>query len=365
MNMKFQDLLKPVGKEIFFEKYWQLKPLNINSIDGFDTILDIQDLNDYLTKANLIYPFLRMVGNGDELKLDSYSAQHNYLNVLNRDKIFKLFEDGNTIIIQGAQYLFEGLKKFQQDISNELKSTANINIYITPRESQGFHPHFDAHEVFVLQLFGEKRWRLYDQNTKFPLKGWALTEVATNQYFNQTPSNEIIMTPGDFLYFPAGVVHDAYCEDELSIHLTIGVNSKTNVDFLKHLVSISENIEFFRTPFNKDEQTIKLLQQNLKQLIETNYSSFNSYSPQNLNETNKDLFLDFCCADNLKNLYSDDLKAVPEKAINLNEMEQILIDELSKAKNERSESYDLLTNNSFNKKIIKSLLRKGAIKLNH
>jgi len=32
---------------------------------------------------------------------------------------------------------------------------------LTPPGSQGFAPHFDDIEAFVIQLEGKKRWRLY------------------------------------------------------------------------------------------------------------------------------------------------------------------------------------------------------------
>ena len=33
--------------------------------------------------------------------------------------------------------------------------------YLTPAHSQGFAPHYDDIEAFVLQLEGKKHWRLY------------------------------------------------------------------------------------------------------------------------------------------------------------------------------------------------------------
>jgi len=36
------------------------------------------------------------------------------------------------------------------------------NAYLTPAGSQGFAPHYDDVEAFVLQLEGSKDWKLYD-----------------------------------------------------------------------------------------------------------------------------------------------------------------------------------------------------------
>jgi lysine-specific demethylase/histidyl-hydroxylase NO66 len=38
-------------------------------------------------------------------------------------------------------------------------------MYLTPPGTQGFAPHYDDVEVFILQLEGKKRWRLYEPRT--------------------------------------------------------------------------------------------------------------------------------------------------------------------------------------------------------
>lgn len=35
------------------------------------------------------------------------------------------------------------------------------NAYLTPPNSQGFAPHYDDIEAFVLQIEGRKKWKLY------------------------------------------------------------------------------------------------------------------------------------------------------------------------------------------------------------
>eukprot|EP00954_Amorphochlora_amoebiformis_P003993 310054-Amorphochlora_amoeboformis.AAC.1 len=38
---------------------------------------------------------------------------------------------------------------------------SGANAYLTPSGTQGFAPHFDDVDVYILQLEGRKRWRLY------------------------------------------------------------------------------------------------------------------------------------------------------------------------------------------------------------
>ena len=44
-----------------------------------------------------------------------------------------------------------------------------INAYITPPQSQGFAPHHDVHDVFVLQVSGRKHWTIHAPVVDDPL----------------------------------------------------------------------------------------------------------------------------------------------------------------------------------------------------
>ena len=44
-------------------------------------------------------------------------------------------------------------------------SFVGTNMYLTPPGTQGFAPHYDDVEVFILQLEGKKHWRVYEPRT--------------------------------------------------------------------------------------------------------------------------------------------------------------------------------------------------------
>ena len=100
------------------------------------------------------------------------------------------------------------------------------NVYLTPPGSQGFAPHYDDIEAFVLQLEGQKRWRLYDPRTPDEV----LPRVSS-QNFEQDELGEcildVVLEPGDLLYFPRGVIHQAVTQDENhSLHITVSTYQK-------------------------------------------------------------------------------------------------------------------------------------------
>ena len=56
-----------------------------------------------------------------------------------------------------------------------------FNRYLTPAGTQGFAPHYDDIEAFILQLEGKKHWRLYSPRLE-PLQN--LTEISCfNRFF--------------------------------------------------------------------------------------------------------------------------------------------------------------------------------------
>lgn len=112
---------------------------------------------------------------------------------------------------------------------------------MTPPNSQGFAPHYDDIEAFVLQIEGKKRWRLYkprSENEYLPRKASPnFTEHEIGK-----PILETIITAGDLLYFPRGTIHqgDTLGFDEHSLHVTISVYQKnTWGDFLEKLLPMS------------------------------------------------------------------------------------------------------------------------------
>ena len=77
---------------------------------------------------------------------------------------------GATIVLQALHHTWLPLARFCRELEAELGAGVQANSYYTPRRSQGFAVHHDTHDVFVLQVAGEKHWRVYDPLLELPLK---------------------------------------------------------------------------------------------------------------------------------------------------------------------------------------------------
>jgi mannose-6-phosphate isomerase-like protein (cupin superfamily) len=127
------------------------------------------------------------------------------------------------------------LADFCRALEQVFSCHVQTNIYLTPPNAQGFAAHYDNHDVFVLQVEGEKRWRLYQTPVDMPYRGEAFRRGA---YDPGAPTQEFTLKAGDCAYIPRGLMHDADtggdCE---SLHITAGLIVRTWADLLLEAVS--------------------------------------------------------------------------------------------------------------------------------
>ena len=124
-------------------------------------------------------------------------------------------------MLQALHLNWPPLARFCRALEAELGHPAQANSYYTPRRSQGFAVHHDTHDVFVLQVAGEKHWRVYDPLLELPLKHQRYSKALGE---HGPPVLELTLRAGDTLYLPRGWLHDALTSETDSLHVTVGVN---------------------------------------------------------------------------------------------------------------------------------------------
>jgi hypothetical protein len=143
--------------------------------------------------------------------------------------VLRLFADGSTVVLQGLHRLWPPLIEFADQLAADLGHPTQVNAYVTPPSSRGFSAHYDVHDVFVLQVAGEKHWTIHEPVLTDPLRTQPWTdrpqEVAAAA--EGEPVIDAVLRPGDVLYLPRGYLHSAQALGEISAHLTIGVHSVT------------------------------------------------------------------------------------------------------------------------------------------
>jgi hypothetical protein len=146
------------------------------------------------------------------------------------DSVLAEWERGATIVLQGLHLTRVELGAFCRSLERTLGHPAQVNAYYTPRSAQGLPVHHDTHDVFVLQVSGEKRWLVYEPALELPLKNQKYTPDLGEP---GEAVHDLVLRPGDMLYLPRGWLHEALTSESDSLHLTVGVNVVTWLDAFK------------------------------------------------------------------------------------------------------------------------------------
>jgi len=170
-------------------------------------------------------------------------------------------EAGATIVLQALHLNWHPLAVFCRLLEDALGLPVQANSYYTPRGSQGFAVHHDTHDVLVLQVAGEKRWRVYEPLLELPLKHQRYSPALGE---HGEPTEDLVLRAGDTLYLPRGWLHEAETSATDSLHLTIGITAHTWIDGAKGALEELEDELVFRrsvTPGSTDGLADALVEQ--------------------------------------------------------------------------------------------------------
>lgn len=142
-------------------------------------------------------------------------------------KIELLLRKGSTLIINGIDEIHEPIGTVANDFEQMMGIPVQVNLYASWGTSPGFNVHWDEHEVLALQIRGRKQWRLYGATTLFPVRSLSNIPKPTADF-----ASPLLLDDGDVLYVPRGHWHSVHPQNELSIHLTMGIHTRTGLDLL-------------------------------------------------------------------------------------------------------------------------------------
>lgn len=140
---------------------------------------------------------------------------------------------GDTLVLNDVDFSDPVVAEICDELQEVFNFPANANSYLTPPQSQGLALHFDTENVFVLQLAGEKKWRVFKPETPCPLIPIDISEALPERL-----ALEITLTPGDLLYIPRGFPHLAWTQEQESLHLTFALAQLSWSSLLHRVVDV-------------------------------------------------------------------------------------------------------------------------------
>jgi lysine-specific demethylase/histidyl-hydroxylase NO66 len=220
------EIVAPVSEDEFFEHYFTRQHLLVTDRRGdrFARLFSLADFNENLgwhgrPHANEI----RLARPGSIYHADFNAPAH-------ADQLADRFRAGYTININNVDERHPRVRAMLHALVRTFGAGVTTAVYLSPPNERAFPLHFDTHEVFILQISGQKHWRLFPNTIEYPTDTVSTRTIAREDI--GPPLFDGILESGDFLYVPRGMVHEAMTETSHSLHMTVGVHLPTRLELL-------------------------------------------------------------------------------------------------------------------------------------
>lgn len=221
-------LINPIGKQQFFRDYWEKQTLVVrrNQPHYFRSLLSLEEVDRVITTLDRRSPNTTLKNSSRDIAVGDYTVDGETLDVA---RVYQLFSEGSTISLAFLDTVVPELTGFCRGLENEFSFPIQANIYLTPPCAQGAKPHYDTHDVFVLQVAGSKQWTVYGTPYELPL---ARQDFDPDVHERGAATLEFELQAGDVAYVPRGIVHEARSTEAVSLHITAGILRYTWADLL-------------------------------------------------------------------------------------------------------------------------------------
>ena len=225
-------LIDPLPAAEFERDYYEQRLLHIprKASAYYAELLSVTDLDTVLGTHAAGHRDIKLVRDDGDVAPRDYANDAGRVQPL---EVARHFDDGATVIFNQLHARVPALARLCVALGRRFSSRVQTNVYLTPPDAQGFAPHWDTHDVFVLQISGSKRWSIYDTRVRLPLRG--------QRFERGTPpgdvSDEFELGPGSAVYLPRGLMHSARSTGEASLHVTLGLTAFTWAEFLVESVN--------------------------------------------------------------------------------------------------------------------------------
>ncbi|PRW56353.1 cupin 4 isoform A [Chlorella sorokiniana] len=234
----FQWLISPVDAETFYEAVHEDAPLLVtrpNSRSYFGGLFSKDEIDKLLRDPGLQYQFnvdvtsfsasertrVTLNYNGKEAPEEEAAPE-----IADPEVVWRRFKEGCSVRVLHPQRFSDPLWRLVARLESFLQCPVGCNSYLTPAGTQGFAPHWDDIDAFVLQVEGSKRWRLYAHTDPQHVLPRYSSRDFTDEELGECVL-DVVLQPGDLLYMPRGVIHQAESlPDSHSLHLTLSANQQ-------------------------------------------------------------------------------------------------------------------------------------------
>lgn len=237
-----EAIFAPMTYQEFVTKYYPTKHVithgNLNRLSKIASLPELKSyralLNAHKGKAALVYR--------GELGI------HQTVSPFDPEQTRKLYELEQTLILGSVHRSIPELKKWTDALSEQLglrKEKVASNAFISGSKS-GLQPHFDDRETIIIQILGNKRWKLApNKDVAFPTLGHSAGPYTTPKELQiycpplpeNMPEDSIVvdMKPGSAIFLPRGYWHSTEAGEE-SLSITFGLYIPTWLSIFQDMI---------------------------------------------------------------------------------------------------------------------------------
>ncbi len=195
-------------------------------------------LLDRLVASDALPPgALEVLRAGDVVPPDHYRTSDGRLR---RDALDALVVEGVSLLLHRIDDEVPAVARLSDALERRLGHTVWANAYVTHGPGGALAPHYDDHDVLVVQIRGAKRWFGHGVPEPSPV----VRSPAGREF--GPPTWDLTLGPGDALYLPRGEVHHTTNLGALSVHVTFGVDTRRGVELLTALRERAVEERLFR-----------------------------------------------------------------------------------------------------------------------
>ncbi len=241
MTDYFDRILDPHDRESFFRQTFGKTHLHVSGGPARSAeIMTLQKLNELMSMTSVWAPeTMKLYLDQQAIAVPDYCAQVPSLQGAGNslrpdpDKVQSWIAKGASVILNDIDALAPGVRRLANDLQNATGGRSQANLYFSMSQRKAFGPHCDVHEVFALHCGGEKVWNIYEGRDEAPVHHPDfLPSDAERVKRAGRLVEQVEMKPGDLLYIPRGLYHDALASKNGAIHIAFGVTMPKALDLL-------------------------------------------------------------------------------------------------------------------------------------
>ncbi|OKJ72305.1 JmjC domain-containing protein [Streptomyces sp. CB02460] len=223
-------------------------------------LLTPHKLLDLIKRRHLANPQLRCYAEGDEIHPSTFlstnvNRRRQAVSQADMAALGRILNDSGTVVLDHVDFFDPTLEVACRALGWWSGELTSANAYLAVGDTDGFHLHWDDHEVIAVQLSGEKSWEVRGPSRPAPMYRDAER--------NRTPSEEVLwkgtMRAGDVMHIPRGFWHTATRlgsgSDGHSLHVTFGFTKRSGVTWANFLSDAARADETFRRDLEGTEGT--------------------------------------------------------------------------------------------------------------